>query len=434
MLPHYLTILMLPVVLVSCAGDGPSASSGSGSSALGPENSLAFLSASPSPRGPVTREQAVRHAVTHSPSLRAERAELRALQAEIVQAGLPPNPEIALEIENFGGSGVTRGFDGAEITSGLSQKIETAGKRPKRARVASLKAEAALAEITATKREVAIAADRAFTTLLETRSIREFGELNLARAEENLSTLNTLLEVGKGNSIDVNRAKIAVSEAREQLSEARSAEEKAASHLSLTWGGGSSDVNAHGELIPPSSKSPTSGEAVIARHPSMHAASLRIALAEATYELENALGISDVEFGVGVREMRDGDETAAVAELSIPLPLFNRNQGNIQAAAERVKRAREESRTTESDLRARLEQLDAELRAARARVAEFDTRTLDAARQALADTNEAYTAGKASLLEVLDTRETLFNIERGRTRALADLLRAQRTLESLSRP
>ncbi|MBN8457349.1 MAG: TolC family protein [Verrucomicrobia bacterium] len=431
---HYLTVLILPVVLVSCAGDGPSASSGYGSAALGQEEPLASLSASPSPRGPVTREEAVRHALARSPSLRSELAELRALQAEIVQAGLPPNPEIALEIENFGGNGATRGFDGAEITSGLTQKIETAGKRPKRARVASFKAEAALAEVAATKREVAIAADRAFTTLLETRSIREFGERNLARAEESLSTLNTLLEVGKGNRIDVNRAMLAVSAAREQLSEARSAEEKAASDLSLTWGGGSSDISAHGELIAPGGKSPASGDAVIARHPSVRAASLRIALAEATYELEKALRISDVEFGVGARQMRDADETAAVAGLSIPLPIFNRNQGNIQAAAERVKRAREESRTTESDLRARLEQLDAELRAARARVAEFDTRTLDAARKALADTNEAYTAGKASLLEVLDARETLFNIERGRTRAHADLLRSHRTLEILTRP
>lgn len=382
----------------------------------------------------MTREEAVRHALARSPSLRAERAELRALQAEIIQAGLPPNPKIAVEIENFGGSGAARGFGGSEITSELSQKIETAGKRPKRARVASLKAEAALAEVAATKREVAIAAERAFTTLLESRSLRELGERNLTRAEENLGTLNTLLEVGKGNRIDVNRAKLAVSEAREQLSEARSTEKKAASELSLTWGGGSSDVTARGELVAPASKSLGTGSAVIGRHPSMQAASLRVALAEATHELEKARRMSDVEFGAGVRQMRDVDETSAVAGLKIPLPLFNRNQGNIQAAAERVEGAREESRTTESDLRARLQQLDAEYRAARERVAEFDSRTLDAARQTLTDTTEAYSAGKSSLLEVLDAREMLFDIERGRTRALADLLRAQRTLEILTRP
>lgn len=339
-----------------------------------------------------------------------------------------------MEIENFGGSGATRGFGGSEITTGLSQEIETAGKRPKRARVASLKAGAALAEVAATKREVAIAAERGFTTLLESRSLRELGERNLTRAEENLSTLTSLLDAGKGTRIDVNRAKLAVSEAREQLAEARSSEKKAASELSRTWGGGSSDVTARGELVSPRSKSLATGNATIARHPSMHAAKLRIALAEATHELEKARRISNVEFGAGVRQMRDADETSAVAGLKIPLPLFDRNQGNIHAAAERVTRAREESRTTESDLRSRLQQLDAEYRAARERVTEFNNRTLDAARQALADRTEAYSAGKSSLLEVLDARETLFYIERGRTRALADLLRAQRTLEILTRP
>lgn len=434
-MPHFcLTFSILPIVLVSCVGDGPSATSAIGASALAPEKLLASPPLPSPPRGLVTREEAVRHALARSPSLRAERAELRALQAEIVQAGLPPNPEIAVEIENFGGSGPASGFGGAEITSGLSQKIETAGKRPKRARVASLKAEAALAEAAAAKREVAIAADRGFTTLLETRSIRELGERNLARAEENLRTIETLLEAGKGTRIDVNRAKLAVSGAREQRSEARSAEEKAASDLSRTWGGGSSDVTARGELAPPRGKSPAIGEAVLARHPSMRAANLRIAGAEATHELEKARRITNVELGAGVRQMRDADETSAMAGLSIPLPFFDRNQGNIQAAAERVVRAREQSRTTESDLRARLAQLAAELRAARERVTEFDTRTLDAARQALADTTEAYSAGKASLLEVLDARETLFHIERGRTRALADLLRAHGTLEILIRP
>src|SRR5690606_16801385 len=108
------------------------------------------------------------------------------------------------------------------------------------------------------------------------------------------------------------------------------------------------------------------------------------------------------------------------------------NQGNIQAAKERLGRAEADGRSTESELRSRFTTLSADLRAARSRAAEFDSRTIDAARQALADTNEAYAAGKASLLEVLDARETLFEVERGRTRAQADLLRAHNSLRNMT--
>ena len=116
----------------------------------------------------------------------------------------------------------------------------------------------------------------------------------------------------------------------------------------------------------------------------------------------------------------------------MPLPIFDRNQGNIQAAKERLGRAEAEARATESELRTQLSRLSSDLNTARARAAEFDSRTVASARQALDDTQLAYNAGKASLLEVLDARETLFEIERGQARARADLLRAHHSLKTLT--
>ncbi|GAA5483933.1 cobalt-zinc-cadmium resistance protein CzcC [Haloferula sargassicola] len=383
-------------------------------------------------QGSVGREQAIRHALTYSPSLQSQRAELRALEAEIVQAGLPPNPELGFDVENFAGNGGSRGFNGAEITAALSQKLELGGKRSKRSLVAALEAEALRAEIASDEREIRIATDRAFTTLLEARQVREFSEQNLARAEENRGTLDALLEAGKSTRIDVGKATLAVSEAKELLAESRSAESNAAAELSQTWGGGAADVTAAGSLSAPGGSVPSNPEAAIKRHPAMRAAALRFARAQATYDLEKAKRYSDVEVGGGVRQLRDADETAAVVGVRVPLPIFDRNQGNIQAAKERLDRANAEGRSTESELRTRLARLSADLRAARSRASEFDSRTINAARQGLDDTREAYSAGKASLLEVLDARETLFEVERGQARALADLLRAHNSLKTLT--
>lgn len=383
---------------------------------------------SPSLQGPVTREDAIRQAVSYSPLLQSHRAEFRALQAETKQAGLRPNPELGLEIENFAGSGGSRGFEGAEITAAISQRLEIAGKRVKRTLVASLKAETARANIASSERDIEMAADNAFTTLLETQSITELSERNLARAEENLSTWESLLEVGISSRIDVDKAKLAVSEARELLTEARLAESNAAVKLSQTWGGGEANLIPEGSLNSYQAAVLPQVDEAISQHPSMRAASLRLAHAQAIYDLAKAKRFSDIEVGGGIRELRDANETAAVVGVSIPLPLFNRNQGNIEAAKERLDRARAEGRSTESSLRSSYTMLIADLRTAQARVAEFSSQTITAARQALDDTNLAYSAGKASLLEVLDARETLFEVERGQVRAQADLLRANNSL------
>ncbi|HPC96950.1 MAG TPA: hypothetical protein PLU87_18550 [Sedimentisphaerales bacterium] len=64
--------------------------------------------------------------------------ERRAAEARRLQASVPPNPELAVEIESLAGRGQRSGFDGAETTVSLGQLIERGGKRDKRVRAASL--------------------------------------------------------------------------------------------------------------------------------------------------------------------------------------------------------------------------------------------------------------------------------------------------------
>ncbi len=377
----------------------------------------------------MNRKQAIHYAMEYNPSLQGQRAELRALQAEITQAKTRPNPEMDFEIENFAGTGGSRGLDGAEITTAMTQPLETAGKRSKRTRVAAMAAEAYRAGLLSKELALTIATDRLYTTLLEALELRELSQKNLTRAEENLTTLESLLEAGERGRIDVNKARLTVSEARDLLAEASADVAIAAAELSATWGDGDPDFRVADKLSIPGGRVAASVGDTVSKHPAVREADLRLSLARADLELEKAKRYPDIAVGGGVRELRDAGETAAVAGVSIPLPLFDRNQGNIRAAEERVARAEAARLATESKLRSRFNQLSAELLAARERATEFDSRTIEAATQALEDTNQAYASGKASLLEVLDARRTLFSIEMARTRAMADLLRAHNSLK-----
>ncbi|MGH8598284.1 MAG: TolC family protein, partial [Gammaproteobacteria bacterium] len=62
--------------------------------------------------------------------------EIRAADGRLVQAGLRPNPEASIELENFAGSGTRRGFNSEEATLQVSQLVELGGKRAKRLQLA----------------------------------------------------------------------------------------------------------------------------------------------------------------------------------------------------------------------------------------------------------------------------------------------------------
>ena len=65
------------------------------------------------PAGPITLPEALALALEQSPELASSSWELRAREARALQAGLRPNPELGLEVEDFGGTGEASGFDEA---------------------------------------------------------------------------------------------------------------------------------------------------------------------------------------------------------------------------------------------------------------------------------------------------------------------------------
>jgi outer membrane protein, heavy metal efflux system len=90
------------------------------------------------PTGMLRLEEVLRTALLQNPELSATAFEVRAADARALQAGLLPNPELELELEEFGGTGELRGTRASESTFQLSQLIELGGKRARRLRASGL--------------------------------------------------------------------------------------------------------------------------------------------------------------------------------------------------------------------------------------------------------------------------------------------------------
>ena len=120
----------------------------------GPSAEPAAITPAAEPAGVLSLRDALALALERSPELAAFSWDVRVREAQALQAGLLPNPELELEVENFAGSGEVSGFDGSETTVALSQLVETAGKRSKRRRAGELDAAVAGWEYEAARLEV----------------------------------------------------------------------------------------------------------------------------------------------------------------------------------------------------------------------------------------------------------------------------------------
>ena len=73
----------------------------------------------------------------NNPDIKMNLASIMSAEGQALQAGLRPNPQAIMELENFGGDDDFSGVDGAELTLGVEQEIEIAGKRTYRKDVAN---------------------------------------------------------------------------------------------------------------------------------------------------------------------------------------------------------------------------------------------------------------------------------------------------------
>jgi cobalt-zinc-cadmium efflux system outer membrane protein len=337
---------------------------------------------------------------------------------------------LGLEVENFSGSGPYKGIDQAETTASISQTLELGGKRP--ARIA-----ASQAEVQASRQRVSRAlADFRFdlaTSYAEAEAADR--RLQLARealslAEEDARISRAFVQSGREPDLRGIQAEAAVQAARASLDEAQAARTTAFAYLTALAGSPAPITSIPISLLdqPPLSPSAeqgtTSAPGIMVAQAERDAATRRLSL-------ERRRAVPDVNVSIGFRRFEDSNTSAVVAGVSVPLPLFDRNRGNVSAVQAEV---------TAAEARLRAARLDAEaaLRSGTARVAAAETRLVasrggeQAAQEAYRLTRIGYESGKLSLAELLVARRALTDARGQSIAAAVERVSAQAALTRLS--
>ena len=181
-------------------------------------------------------EEVLRTAVLQNPDLSSTTFEVRAAEARTLQAGLFPNPETELELEDFGGTGVVRGVQASQSTLQLSQLIELGGKRAKRLRAAGLERHIAGWDYEAKRLDVLTEATKAFVDVLAAQERLALMEDMVRLSEQVLNAAFERIKAGKVPPLEATKARVEASNARLQVEHARSVLQAARNRLAASWG------------------------------------------------------------------------------------------------------------------------------------------------------------------------------------------------------
>ncbi len=382
----------------------------------------------------ITLAEALARSLERSPELRLFDPGRRALEAERLQAGLRPNPELSLELENFAGSGEARGTDILETTLVLSQLIELGGKRSGRLGIADGALAVLDAEYAAARLDVLAETALRVTDVVEAQAKLALAERGIELVERTQATVERRVQAGATSTAERNRTAIALIRARLLAERARSELETRRVSLAAMWGALSPDfAEVVGDLSELPALVPYGPLADrLERSPELLRFAAERRLREAELKLARAQRVPDFSIEAGPRRLNDSDDTALVAGLSVPLPLFDRNQGGIAAAQARVAQAEVQRDAALVRTRRVLFGLYQAAQQARTQADTLTKVAIPQAEEALVLTQNGFANGRFSFLELADVQRQVLELREQVITEQADAYRLAAELERLT--
>jgi len=351
----------------------------------------------------LTLDEAVGLALRENPTLRAKGYELEATRANEITAGLIPNPTAAFTSEKYGGTTFI------EQTLTVGQTLETGGKRRRRldsARAASRVSEYEVADV---RRQVAFQVKKSFTDALTALAALQLAAQNL-KALADLERLQRLrAEKGDISELELLRLQVQQYQFQRDAADARQALNAARVALRTFIGPDqvAEDYEIVGELLFQDFAYTRTDlyRLTLANRPDIRAAEAARQKARADQRLARANAWWDVTPQLEYKRTDSNEQTIGFG-ISLPLRIFDRNQGEIartRAETSRVDALRE---AIANQALSEVETAFGALQTEREKVVALRDTYLPKAQKARDTVEFAYRRGGVSLIDFLDAQRT----------------------------
>jgi cobalt-zinc-cadmium efflux system outer membrane protein len=396
--------------------------------------------------GPVriTLDEAIQMALQHNHNMLAARTTIQQSQAEEITANLRPNPTLFADWEYlplpiFGspshqnptlyppGEPLSQYLhDNTEADLGLSYLIERGKKRQHRLQAAKDITAQTISLVADNERGLTFAVATLFVNVQLAESTLELAEKDLKSFQSTVDISQNSYRAGAISEDDYLKIKLQLLYFETDLEQAQLARVQALSDLRQLLGYES--VSADYDVAGPFDYQPLKGNVddfqlkALQNRPDLRAAQQGVTAANSQYQLQRAIGKQDVTVQ-GSYSHVNGINAANLLG-SIPLPIFNRNQGEIARARFAITQAEEQEKATNGQALTDVRDAYEGLRSNDKVVTLYRSGYLDVAQKDRDISEYAYRRGAASLLDFLDAERSYRATQLAYRQALASYLLA----------
>ncbi len=376
----------------------------------------------------VSLEDALRLALQQNPTLRAQQEALKSTKAGEITAALRPNPTMNFLAEQLGGGGASQ----IQYTVNVGQTIEWGGKRQRRIDSARAATQVASYQVEDIRRQTILTVKTAFANALVARE-------QLGLAEQNLKTLDDTerlqrLRVEKGDLSELELLRIQVQRFTFERDAADARQALAAAKIALRAAAGEANIAEQFEItgdlgfeeVPLDRKNLL--QLAIDNRPDLRAAAADLERARADHRLARANAWLDIT--PEIEYQRIGPDNTFGLGFSIPIRIFDRNQGEIARTQSEIARVDAVRQATALQVLAAVDTDFATAATQRDRVVTLRDVYLPKATRARDTVEYAYRRGGASLLDFLDAQRSYRETALAHMQALGAYLTAIYQLEA----
>ncbi len=365
-------------------------------------------------------------ALSNNPTLAQAAAEIRAATGRKLQSGLYPNPTVGYQGEQIRGGSQGGGEQGFFV----SQDIVLGGKLGLNRRVLEQETKQAEAEAEEQRLRVVNGVRMFYYQALAAQEMVDLRHKLSKLAEDAVQTSHQLGNVGQADQPDVLQAEVEGEQAELAVVAAEQNQVRAWRALAATVGKPQMPLtHLAGSLEDLPEDSPDQWlQAILQESPAVKIAALGVVKAEASLARAKREPIPDLQLRGGLQQNRELDATTnrpiglqGFAEVGIQIPIFNRNQGNVQASRAGVERAQREVQRVQLVLRERAATLLQNYVTSRSTVERYRNHMIPRARKAYELYLKSYGGMAAAYPQVLISQRTLFQLQTDYIAALENL-------------
>lgn len=388
-----------------------------------------------------TMSQAVAYALQHNGELGAIREEKGVRDAGKVRAGLLPNPTLDLETRT---GALTGSRDDNNLTLGISQEFSLTGKRSKRLKIAEQELEMYRWQLADRERLLRAEVKIAFYDAIHAIRMTELADRVINLNRQLLDVTKERLAAGDIAELEMNLVKVELARSESYRIAAHKAQHQSNARLWTFMGlPGDESPAITGSLeseVPMTKPLADLKQRASDNRPDRKALEAEKKRGEADIILARAEEVPNLTAGFFYTYERRSDATGTGEEkvrdnlvgirLSLPIPVFDKNQAGVQEAGARRSSAESRLLAVRKSIELEVENVYSSYLNSEKILSLYKADIIPQLEENLQLTQEAYRLGEAGILAVIQEQKKFLEVSEGYLTALRDRQAALVKLEA----